>query len=88
MPARPKTLGHNSYLRVLQHVGLNKTLFTSFSILHDVCFSLQLMGPQFISAIKPALEEHWNSEVEEAWTALFGYIAHTMKAGMADASGT
>lgn len=47
------------------------------------CFNLQLIGPQFIQAIQPSLENQWNAELDEAWTKLFQYIAHIMKDSIA-----
>ncbi|CAC5368102.1 uncharacterized protein LOC127738201 [Mytilus californianus] len=43
---------------------------------------IDLIGPQFIWAIQPALKEQWNSEVEEAWSDLFKLISQLMKTAM------
>ncbi|XP_075225764.1 globin CTT-Y-like [Lycorma delicatula] len=43
---------------------------------------VDLIGPQFIQAIKPSLEEKWNEDVHEAWTALFFHMGSIMKAEM------
>jgi len=44
--------------------------------------SLQLIGPQFIWAIQPIIGDQWTSELEQAWSDLFKFIAHVMKAAM------
>ncbi|XP_014786974.1 uncharacterized protein LOC106881192 [Octopus bimaculoides] len=44
---------------------------------------IDLIGPQFILAIKPEVGDHWSLEVEEAWSDLFKLITHIMKAAMA-----
>ena len=46
------------------------------------CLCFQLIGPQFIWAIQPALKEQWNREVEEAWSDLFKLISQLMKTAM------
>ncbi|KAH3864849.1 uncharacterized protein LOC127870295 [Dreissena polymorpha] len=43
---------------------------------------MDLIGPQFILAIQPVLETEWSSELENAWSDLFKFIAHIMKAAM------
>ncbi|XP_055946807.1 neuroglobin-like isoform X2 [Argiope bruennichi] len=43
---------------------------------------VDLIGPQFVYAVKPSLKEHWNDEVEEAWIQLFKYMASIMKKAM------
>ncbi|RWS04741.1 cytoglobin-2-like protein, partial [Dinothrombium tinctorium] len=43
---------------------------------------VDLVGPQFIYAIKPSLESKWNEEVEVAWHLLFKFIAFHMKTSM------
>lgn len=50
--------------------------------LQFVSLSLQLVGPQFIQAIKPALENQWTEEVEVAWSLLMSNIAYLMKNAM------
>ncbi|XP_013782719.2 cytoglobin-2-like [Limulus polyphemus] len=45
---------------------------------------IDLIGPQFVHAIKPSLEDHWTTEMEEAWCQLFRYIAWVMKAAMVE----
>jgi hemoglobin-like flavoprotein len=44
----------------------------------------QLIGPQFIQAIQPSLEERWTPELHEAWIQLFKYMAYIMKNSMCD----
>jgi hemoglobin-like flavoprotein len=44
----------------------------------------QLIGPQFIQAIKPSLEDRWTDELHEAWLHLFKYIAYVLKTSMAE----
>ncbi|CAG5127650.1 unnamed protein product [Candidula unifasciata] len=43
---------------------------------------LDLVGPQFNSAIQPAMGDKWTPEVEQAWADLFRYITHVMKETM------
>ncbi|XP_049789655.1 uncharacterized protein LOC126195185 [Schistocerca nitens] len=43
---------------------------------------VDLIGPQFIQAIKPSLEAQWSDELQGAWERLFEYIAFHMKAAM------
>ncbi|CAL1281719.1 unnamed protein product [Larinioides sclopetarius] len=43
---------------------------------------VDLIGPQFVYAVKPSLKEHWNDEVEDAWIQLFKYMANIMKKAM------
>ncbi|XP_023222293.1 non-symbiotic hemoglobin 1-like [Centruroides sculpturatus] len=43
---------------------------------------IEKIGPQFIYAVKPMLEDHWNPGVENAWLQLFRYITHYMKVTM------
>ncbi|KAK3105434.1 hypothetical protein FSP39_025157 [Pinctada imbricata] len=43
---------------------------------------IDLMGPQFVYAIKPRLEDTWNEELEEAWLQLFKVMTYHMKQGM------
>lgn len=47
-------------------------------------FLLQLIGPQFVYAVKPSMEEHWSDEIEEAWIQLFRYMAYVMKKSMVE----
>lgn len=47
-------------------------------------FLLQLIGPQFVYAVKPSMEEHWSEEIEEAWIQLFRYMAYIMKKSMVE----
>uniref|UniRef100_A0A1B6EFS4 Globin domain-containing protein n=1 Tax=Clastoptera arizonana TaxID=38151 RepID=A0A1B6EFS4_9HEMI len=44
---------------------------------------IDLIGPQFIQAIKPSLEEKWSDEVHDAWASLFFYMGCIMKQSMA-----
>lgn len=43
---------------------------------------VDLIGPQFIWAMQPALEDQWNTELEEAWSDLFKMMAYVMKNAM------
>ncbi|XP_067009721.1 neuroglobin [Anabrus simplex] len=43
---------------------------------------VDLIGPQFIQAIQPSLEDRWTPELQQAWAQLFHYIAFFMKASM------
>ncbi|XP_042206135.1 leghemoglobin 49-like, partial [Homarus americanus] len=43
---------------------------------------IELVGPQFLQAIKPALEDQWTEEVEVAWGLLMMNIAYVMKTAM------
>lgn len=43
---------------------------------------IDLMGPQFISSIKPHLENMWTEEHERAWENLFQLMCYYMKKGM------
>ncbi|KAK8393555.1 hypothetical protein O3P69_006707 [Scylla paramamosain] len=45
----------------------------------------KLVVPQFLQAIKPALEEEWTPEVEEAWCLLMRNIAFALKCAMLEA---
>ncbi|GAU93858.1 hypothetical protein RvY_05727-2 [Ramazzottius varieornatus] len=47
---------------------------------------LQLVGPQFINAIRLHLETRWSPETEDAWLNLFSYIAYGMKQAMLTAT--
>jgi len=47
-----------------------------------VCNMFQLMGPQFISSIKPHLADMWTPEHDAAWEQLFRLICHYMRRGM------
>ncbi|XP_050693894.1 uncharacterized protein LOC126984318 [Eriocheir sinensis] len=42
----------------------------------------ELVVPQFLQAIKPALEDKWTPEVEEAWCLLMRNIAFALKTAM------
>ncbi|GIY14793.1 hypothetical protein CDAR_294211 [Caerostris darwini] len=52
------------------------------SIAHVYFLSFQLIGPQFVYAVKPSLKEHWTDEIEESWLQLFRYISYIMKRAM------
>ncbi|XP_076464350.1 uncharacterized protein LOC143296358 [Babylonia areolata] len=43
---------------------------------------IDLIGPQFIRAVKPAMGDQWTSEIEAAWADLFRLISHIMKEAM------
>ncbi|KAK3093355.1 hypothetical protein FSP39_014452 [Pinctada imbricata] len=42
----------------------------------------ELLGPQLITAIKPAIGEKWTPEVEEAWMNFYHLIVYTMRVAM------
>ncbi|KAE8587602.1 hypothetical protein XENTR_v10022033 [Xenopus tropicalis] len=41
----------------------------------------QYVGTEFISAVRPMLQDKWTAEVEEAWKGLFAYICTVMERG-------
>ncbi|XP_046389351.1 cytoglobin-2-like, partial [Ischnura elegans] len=43
---------------------------------------IDLIGPQFIQAIKPSLEDKWSPELHTAWAKLFEYMSSVMKEEM------
>lgn len=43
---------------------------------------IDYIGPQFVLAIKPSLEDRWTDELQEAWLALFNYMGVIIKASM------
>ncbi|KAL8613604.1 hypothetical protein ACOMHN_022023 [Nucella lapillus] len=43
---------------------------------------IDLIGPQFICAVQPAMGDLWTSEIESAWADLFRLISHIMKEAM------
>ncbi|KAH3828357.1 uncharacterized protein LOC127882369 [Dreissena polymorpha] len=43
---------------------------------------IDLMGPQFISSIRPHLQHIWTDEHEQAWENLFRLMCYHMKKGM------
>ncbi|XP_034241848.1 neuroglobin-like [Thrips palmi] len=43
---------------------------------------VDLIGPQFIQAIKPSLEPQWSDEMHEAWSRLFLHLSFVMKGSM------
>ncbi|XP_064107702.1 cytoglobin-2-like [Macrobrachium nipponense] len=43
---------------------------------------VELVGPEFLKAIQPALESEWTDEVEEAWDLLMKNIAYGMRLAM------
>ncbi|EEB14769.1 Globin D, coelomic, putative [Pediculus humanus corporis] len=45
---------------------------------------VELVGPQFILAIKPSLEKQWDEELDDAWTHLFKIIEFVMVSSMDD----
>ncbi|GAB6022446.1 hypothetical protein CHUAL_006559 [Chamberlinius hualienensis] len=45
---------------------------------------IEFVGPQFLYAIKPSLEEKWTEDVENAWRSLFAYISAIMKLAMVE----
>ncbi|KAG8179386.1 hypothetical protein JTE90_003642 [Oedothorax gibbosus] len=45
---------------------------------------VDLIGPQFVFAVKPSVADHWTDEVEESWLQLFRYMAAIMKMAMAE----
>ncbi|CAD5121361.1 DgyrCDS9883 [Dimorphilus gyrociliatus] len=38
-----------------------------------------LIGPQFLFAIRPSIESIWSDELEEAWLTLFRFVTHVMR---------
>jgi len=59
-----------SWIRIILHVLMLVTVF------------FQLMGPQFISSIKPNLADMWTPEHEAAWEQLFRLMCYYMRRGM------
>lgn len=47
--------------------------------------TVQYIGPQFLSAIRPSLASDWSPEMERAWTLLLRYMGDTMKESMLEA---
>ena len=45
-------------------------------------FTFQLIGPQFVRAIEPKLQDHWTPEVEDAWLCLFKLASVIMQETM------
>ncbi|XP_076442802.1 neuroglobin-like [Babylonia areolata] len=43
---------------------------------------IDLIGPQFIYAVQPAMGDLWTPEIESAWADLFRLISHIMKEAM------
>ena len=43
------------------------------------------MGQALLTTLKKGLGAEWTSEVEAAWTSVYGTVATTMKAGAAEA---
>ncbi|XP_041351734.1 non-symbiotic hemoglobin-like [Gigantopelta aegis] len=43
---------------------------------------IDLVGPQFISAIQPSMGDSWNIELELAWSDFFKLISHIIKEAM------
>ncbi|XP_054712905.1 globin D, coelomic-like isoform X1 [Uloborus diversus] len=43
---------------------------------------VDLIGPQFVFAVKPSMEKYWSEEIEDAWIQLFRYMAYQMKKAM------
>ncbi|KAL8585140.1 hypothetical protein ACOMHN_013156 [Nucella lapillus] len=43
---------------------------------------IDLIGPQFICAVRPAMGDQWTSEIECSWAQLFRLISHMMKEAM------
>lgn len=43
---------------------------------------MDLIGPQFILAIKPTIEDSWTIETEEAWSDFFKMVTFIMKEAM------
>lgn len=46
---------------------------------------LQLVGNQFVLAIKPHFDNQWTPEIEDAWVQLFKVMTYHMKKGLIDA---
>ena len=66
---------------VTQLQGIHANVY----LICDILFDLQLIGPQFVQAIRPSLQENnsWDSEHEDAWLNLFKFIVYVMKEVMA-----
>ncbi|XP_062591836.1 neuroglobin-like isoform X2 [Saccostrea cucullata] len=47
---------------------------------------IDLVGSQFVYAIKPHLEDCWSKELEEAWLQLFRVMSFHMKKGMRESN--
>ncbi|XP_046381363.1 non-symbiotic hemoglobin 1-like [Haliotis rufescens] len=43
---------------------------------------IDLIGPQFLWAIQPAMKDSWTPEIEQAWSDLFKLISHIIKEAM------
>lgn len=51
----------------------------------SIWFILQLVGNQFVLAIKPHFDNQWTPEIEDAWVQLFKVMTYHMKKGLIDA---
>lgn len=62
------------------------SLLPCYNLLHAshcfFSFLFQLIGPQFIYAIAPALGDRWTPEMESAWSDLFKFISYIIKEAM------
>lgn len=45
---------------------------------------IDMVGGQFVHAIKPHLQDSWSEELGEAWVQLFRVLCYYMKKGMRD----
>ncbi|WAR18461.1 CYGB2-like protein [Mya arenaria] len=63
-------------VKILKELGSRHVMYTAKVDYMD------LIGPQFILAIQPVLDDEWTPELEQAWSDLFKLIAFIMKASM------
>ncbi|WAR18459.1 CYGB2-like protein [Mya arenaria] len=66
----------NKVVKIIQELGSRHVMYTA-----KVDYS-DLIGPQFILAIQPVLNDAWTTELEQTWSDLFKLIAFIMKASM------
>ena len=52
---------------------------------NSLLFIFQLVGNQFVLAIKPHFGDQWSAEIEDAWVHLFKVMTFHMKKGLIDA---
>ncbi|KAG8179367.1 hypothetical protein JTE90_016542 [Oedothorax gibbosus] len=61
---------------LLRELGKNHVMYGARRAYVD------LIGPQFVYAVKPSMTDHWSDEIEESWLQLFRYMAFVMKKAM------
>ncbi|XP_052766852.1 extracellular globin-E1-like, partial [Mya arenaria] len=66
----------DNVFKILQELGSRHVMDTAKVDYMD------LIGPQFILAIQPVMDDEWTPELEQALSDLFKLIAHIMKASM------